>query len=311
MTTELQTPVVVGVDGSDESMLAVRYAVQEARRLGCGLRLVHAVPDFVPMAPMLPLISSESLDEVGHRLVNHAKQLAYDLTEDQIEVETVVRPGSRVHVLVAAAQDAAIVVLGHRDRSVLERVFTGSTTTGVAARAHCPVVSVPATWSGERIHGRIVVGVEEAGHAREALAAAFAAATARNATVTVLHAWKLQSPYDEAIASRVDPDEWVEPVTKTIQAILAEWREAYPDVDVVIDVRHQSPAAALVGASEDADLLVLGRRGHGAPLGIYLGSTVRTLIRESSCPVVVAPPRPADERANDLSLTADQASPQT
>ena len=57
MSTKLQGLIVAGVDGSDQSLQAVRYAVQEAQRLDVGIRLVHATPETVPLGTKLPLIS--------------------------------------------------------------------------------------------------------------------------------------------------------------------------------------------------------------------------------------------------------------
>lgn len=313
MVTRLQLPIVVGLDGTEQGIRAVRFAVREAQRVGCGVRLVHALPELVPMAPMLPLISVETFDQVGHRVANEAKQVAYDMTDGNIQVEKVVRSGSRVHVLVESGEDARLIVLGHRDRSALGRVFTASTSTGVATRAHCPVVTLPTAWAPDSRHGHVVVGVDDASRSHEALATAFVAAAARQARLTVLHAWKLQSPYDDIIASRVNGDEWKASVTAELGEAMGELREAYPAVEVDIDVRHQDPAAALLGATEGADLLVLGRRGHGAPLGFYLGSIARTLIRESRCPVEIIPLTPTHAQAStlEMTLTADELAPQT
>lgn len=292
MSNMTEEPIVVGVDGMDPSDRAVRYAVEEAQRLGCGLRLVHVAPEMVPRAPMLPMVSEESLEQLGRRIVNESKRLAEDVAGGELAVETVVRTGTKAHNLVEAAEDARLVVLGHRDRSVLGRMFTGSTSTGVAARAQCPVVCVPAAWEPEGDHHHVVVGVHDMGPSHEPLAVAFAAAASRKAKLSVLHAWKMQSPYDDIIASRSDVEEWKSAVSTKLDNTLAEWRERYPDVDVELDVSHQFPATALVGATEGADLVVVGRHGHRTRLGAHLGSIARTLIREARCPVVIAPPQP-------------------
>lgn len=312
MSTQLLGPIVVGVDGTDQSLLAVRYAVLEAQRQGCGLRLVHAAPEIVPMAPSYPLLSVENVDRVSHRIVNEAKQLVHDLTDAQVEVDTVIRSAARVRVLTEAAEDARMIVLGHRDRSILGRVFTSSTCTGVASRAHCPVVCVPTAWTPGSPRSGVVVGVEGPEHSQDALAVAFAAAAGRQCRLTVLHAWKLPSQYDEMVASRVGVEQWMAAAGAMLETLLVDWREAYPEVEVEIDVRHQCTAPALVGATEGADLLVLGRRGRGAPLGFHLGSTARTLIRESRCPVEIAPHRSSvDPLPSQRQITADQVSPQT
>jgi nucleotide-binding universal stress UspA family protein len=283
-------PVVVGVDGTDQGERAIRFAVREARRHGCGLRLVHAIHETAPLAPMLPLTSAESLSEVGERIVGSARRCVDELTGGYLPVETVVEPGTPTKVLTAAGEDARMVVLGHRDQSLLGRVFTGATTTGVGARAHCPVISVPAAWSEDEPEvGKVVVGLDGSAPAQDALALGFQAAADRRARLVVLHAWKMSSGYDDVIGSRTMVDAWFEHAGAQTEALVAPWRELYEDVEVEIALKHQYPAHALVTASEDADLVVVGRRGHGAPLGIYLGSISRTLIREGQCPVEIAP----------------------
>jgi nucleotide-binding universal stress UspA family protein len=74
-------------------------------------------------------------------------------------------------------------------------------------------------------------------------------------------------------------------LSELVQALGAE----YPGVDAEVDVRHEPPAAALVDCSRDADLLLLGRHGHGAPLGFYLGPVARAMIWEAQCPVQITP----------------------
>ncbi len=47
--------VLVGVDGSRAGSAAIRYGAHEAQRLGTGIRLVHMVPNYLPITPMYPL----------------------------------------------------------------------------------------------------------------------------------------------------------------------------------------------------------------------------------------------------------------
>ena len=303
-------PVVVGVDGSEQSDRAVHYAVAEARRRDTGITLVHAVHETAPMAAMLPLYSVEAFAEVGRRLVDDAERLVLDL-DPGMEVGTSARGGSKVGVLVDAAEHASVIVLGHRSRSLSGRVFAHSTSSGVSARAHCPVISVPDTWVPGGEHGRVVVGIDESAASHDALDVAFGEARRRKATLVVLHAWRLPTAYDDISYSRLAVDEWMGTATEEVEKTLAPFREVYPDVRVEISLRHEYAGPALVAATEDADLIVVGRRGHGAPLGIYLGSLARLLIRESKCPVEVAPQHPRRlPRAEDRLLSEDEIAPQ-
>jgi len=288
MVKETGLPVVVGVDGSEQSDRAVHYAAEEARRRGVGMTLVHAVHETAPMAAMLPLYSVESFAEVGRRIVGDAERLALGLQPD-VEIGTSVKGGSRVGVLVDAGEHASLIVIGHRSRSLTGRVLTSSTTTGVAARAHCPVVSVPDTWVPGAQHGRVVVGVDESGASHDALDLAFREARSRGARLVVMHAWRLPTAYDDISYSRVAVEEWMGEAREEMEKTLAPFRDAYKDVEVEIDLRHEYAGPALAESTEGADLLVVGRRGHGAPMGVYLGSLARMLIREGKCPVEIAP----------------------
>ena len=77
---QLRKPLVVGVDGSKDGLRAVEYAAGEAARLGCGVRLVHALHVDAPVAPMLPLFSSEGLEEVAGRVGREAAVLVERLS---------------------------------------------------------------------------------------------------------------------------------------------------------------------------------------------------------------------------------------
>lgn len=311
MVKEINLPVVVGIDGSEQSDRAVRYAVTEARRRGTGITLVHAVHETAPMAAMLPLYSVEAFTAVGRRLVEDAERLALDI-DPNVDISTSVKGGSRIGTLVDAGEHASVIVLGHRSRSLAGRVLTSSTTTGVAARAHCPVISVPDSWVEGAELGRVVVGLDQSDAAHDALDLAFREAVRRKATLTVLHAWKLPAAYDDIVYSQATLDEWLATATDEMTKALAPFRETYPDVEVEIDVRHEFPGPALVSATENTDLIVVGRRGHGAPWGIYLGSLARMLIREGRCPVEISPQHPKDipEVEERLLGTAEEVSPE-
>jgi nucleotide-binding universal stress UspA family protein len=294
MANDEHLPVVVGIDGSDQSDRAVRYAVIEARRRGTGVLLVHAVHETAPMAAMLPMYSFESFLEVGQRLVGDAESLVRRL-DPELDVGTSVKGGSRVGVILDAAERGSVVVLGHRSRTLAGRILTHSTTTGVAARAHCPVVSVPDCWPEAGTFGRIVVGIDASVASHDALALAFHEALRRNAKLVVMHAWRLPTAYDDLAYSRLAVDEWLAGAREEMDKTLAPFREVFPAVEVDVDLRHEYAGPALVASTEGADLIVVGRRGHGAPLGVYLGSLARLLIREGRCPVEIAPQHPRHE----------------
>ena len=284
MVKETNLPVVVGVDGSDQSDRAVRFAQGEARRRDVGMLLLHAVHETAPMAGMLPQLRLEHFTEVGRGLVDDSERLAFDI-DPAIEISKTVKAGSRVGLLVDAAAHASAIVLGHRSRSLASRVLTNSTTTGVAARAHCPVISVPESWIEGSDVGRIVVGVDGSDASHDALDLGFREARRRGACLVALHAWRLPVVYEGVGYATTTAEDWMTPAAEEMDKTLTPFRETYPDVKIEVDLQHEFAGPALLKATEDADLIVVGRRGHGAPWGIYLGSLARMLIREGKCPV--------------------------
>lgn len=297
-------PVVVGVDGTDHSDRAVRYAIAESRRRHTAITLVHAVTETPPTAAKLPYYSLESFIEVGQRIVGGAKKLVLESDPD-IQVSTSVQAGSRVKILVAAGDQGSVIVLGHRSRSLTGRIVASSTTTGVAARAHCPVISVPESWVTNEERGTLVVGVDKPEAAHQVLDIAFREARRRSASLVVLNAWKLPTAYEDLEASVAAVEDWRKYTSESMDNALAPFRERYPGVPLEVDIRYEYPGPALVNSTKTADLIIVGRRGHGAPWGIYLGSLARLLIRKGRCPVQVVPQHPPEGLEYDERFTVD------
>ncbi len=282
-------PVVVAVDGTEDGERALRFGAEEARRRGRGLRLVHVPHETIPMAPMLPLFSGQVLHDMGTRILADAEAQAHELVGDERSVEVVLAPGSRVPALLEAAADACAIVVAPRSPGMAKLVL-GSTTTGLAARASCPVFCVPPPDGGPLpLRKRVVVGVDGSPVSSAVLDAAFASADLRRAELVIAHAWRPSGTYDTVIGGRAFVREWVAAVERQLAELAAGNRGKYPDVRVRTEMRYQKPSAALSDLAFRADLLVLGRRGHSAPLGLLLGSTVRAVIRSEVCPVEVVP----------------------
>ncbi len=139
--------------------------------------------------------------------------------------------------------------------------------------------------------GRIVVGVDGSKNSAAALAWAIAEARVRDATVEAVLGW--HEPIMGGTAAVMIPVDYREfeesyraQLDRAVDEVVGD-----DDNDVEIDRQlvHAPAARSLLDAAEGAELLVVGRRGHGGFLGLVLGSTSQQVVWHAPCPVVVVP----------------------
>jgi nucleotide-binding universal stress UspA family protein len=132
--------IVVGVDSSRTSLKALRWALDEARLRGSDLELVHAFPrpELVGMTMVVTLPSDDELRQASEQVISDA--LAAVGGADGLTVTRHVGAGGPAGVLVEAAKDADLLVLGSRGLGGFRGMLLGSVTQQVIAHAPCPVV---------------------------------------------------------------------------------------------------------------------------------------------------------------------------
>jgi nucleotide-binding universal stress UspA family protein len=135
--------IVVGVDGSEESLRALRWALDEARLRGAPLECVHAwsLP-VVTSGGLLP-ITEGLVETLGEEAAKRVDVLFAGLDTEGVEVEKNVVEGPPAAVLVDAARDAELLVVGSRGHGGFAGLLLGSVSHQCAHHAACPVVIVP------------------------------------------------------------------------------------------------------------------------------------------------------------------------
>jgi len=135
----------------------------------------------------------------------------------------------------------------------------------------------------------IVVGVDGSSWSRTALTWAAAEAAEHGADLVVLNVWEhtLMPPAGSvSVSERFVPD----PSQRTADDLLQVIKEelgAEPSVLVQPRVKQGRPAKVLIEESANADLLVVGKRGHGGFAGLVLGSVSQHVAAYAQCPVTV------------------------
>jgi nucleotide-binding universal stress UspA family protein len=136
--------IVVGVDGSPESKEALRWALEEARLRDATVRAVHAWGNpyvFTPGFGLPEDFELPALHEAAEKLLNSTVvEVAGENPE--VEVEQIVTEGPPGSVLVDAARDAVILVVGSRGHGGFVGLLLGSVSQQCAHHAPCPVLIV-------------------------------------------------------------------------------------------------------------------------------------------------------------------------
>ena len=282
MRRTLGPPIVVGVNATAESTLALHWAVVEARLRHRPLHVVSAYhlsdPGAMAPPPTAPILRSPP------REIRDAHERALEYARNHLDVEDAsgeLAPGGAASALRRAAESAELLVVGAR-----ERMTRHSVSHAVAAHASSPTVVVrPRASEPSRT---IVAALDGSERSERAAAFAFEEAKLRGATVEVVHYWVPIGP---------DPGykEWVERVgldlREQVYESVAALRTKYPTVAARELVLEGHPAEELAARSASADLVVVGSRGHGRFVGALLGSVSQSLLGQAHGPIVVVKDR--------------------
>jgi nucleotide-binding universal stress UspA family protein len=208
----------------------------------------------------------------------------------ELKLDAEVMTGDSVPVLLREAEESSVLVVGSRGLGELRDLAAGSVMAHVATHARCPVVVVPVDWPQHpSVRNEVVVGVDGSAQSTAAIDFAFRYAELTGASVTALLAW--HDPKSTAPGDMLYPVHDLDALEQDSAAVLGEavagHSAEHPDVKVTETLVHGAAANALVDASRNARLLVVGSRGRGRFRGLLLGSVSRAVLHHAHCPVAV------------------------
>jgi nucleotide-binding universal stress UspA family protein len=285
-------PIIVGYDGSVGAEAALRWALDEARLRRAPVHLVCAVGNPLRTAPFLPVPGDWYPSDERHEaqaLLDRAVTAATSATPPRIEITATVLDGPASTVLCEQSRHAGMLVLGHRGLGGFAGLLLGSVSLAVTTHAHCPVVIVRNGDQTQTAVRPVAVGVDESAEAERAIGFAFEEAALRGVGLLAVRAWTPPTPaWRSDIRPLVADVAEIETAERhVLSTALSGWPQKYPAVAVTTrliptDVRH-----ALATVSHDAQLVVVGSRGHGGLGGLLLGSVGHHLLHHAACPVAV------------------------
>jgi nucleotide-binding universal stress UspA family protein len=284
--------VLVGVDGSPESVEAARFAAVEAAIRGLDLLVVHAGVTGSGRSRR-DGAGTGAHPATGQALVDDV--LSHVRVAPATVVRTVVEAAPAAALLTALSGDAALLVLGQHHFQLSDRRLGGQVAPAVGASARCPLVVVPAGWTrtvavSAHLGPRpVVVGVGGTSAADAVLQIAYEEAELRRAPVLILHTATGAGPATSERAASM----------RNLAQIVAGQHQDHPDVAIDYRIVPAATMTAWVDASSRASLMVLGRprspRGHRS----WQHSVARAMLHQTRCPLVVVPADARSAAADD------------
>ena len=283
MTSVNGVRILVGYDGSDDSVAALTFAATEAVARGGVLHLVYAVDDTVLNSAWGIVFDVEAVRNAGQDLLDAAREQAHGrgVPLERIETECVV--GQPAAVLSKLSETSSLVVVGRRAESGPHAMFVGSTAAGLAGTAGCPVIMTSALNDATASKNAIGVGFDPGARGTIAVEWALKRARRLGATVRVVTVVKRPTPrlLGGGAPSDAAREKTMSDVRARVQAAVDAVAAKVPGVQVAVEVRYGCPIDELVALSQEVDLLI----GSVHPVfpTYSLGGVVRGLMAHGAC----------------------------
>jgi nucleotide-binding universal stress UspA family protein len=286
--------IVVGVDGSPASTVAVQWAARDAELRKVPLTLVHVVRATAGTWLETPLLPEwmRGQRERGRQVIDDALKIVDESCQrGPAQVHCEMPSANAVPALVDLSKNAELVVVSRHGTGTLRGRHMGSVTSGLVYHAHCPVAVIhdEAPPNADVAQSPVLVGIDGSPESELATAIAFDEASRRKVGLVALHAWSDVSVFDSAFD--LPGPRWPELKSIEDEALaerLAGWGERYPDMSVRRVVVRDEPAHQLVDQSQWAQLVVVGSHGRGGFAGMLLGSISAAVVMLARVPVIVA-----------------------
>lgn len=284
--------IIVGYDGSEGSTLALTWAAKTASQRNRTLEVITTWS--MPAADLgigaSAMVQQDLVDELrkeAQSANDEGLALAAELGANAIGEVIAGRPAS---AMVHHSEDAEMLVVGSHGSGGLTGFLLGSVSRQIATHAACPTVVVRPAKTDT---ADMVVGVDGSEHSLKALRWAFEQASFTGGGLHVLHSWEIPPTWSMVEVPSYEPEvlirDYGNAELRDTSEAMAGFRDDFPDVKVRQEVMKGSPVKALVKASENAAMLVVGSRGLGGFRGLLLGSVSHAVVHKAACSVAVVP----------------------
>jgi nucleotide-binding universal stress UspA family protein len=304
--------VLIPVDFSPPSMVAVNCGIELARKLRATVTLLHVMEfQFVGGYPFV-VEAAENDTARRERAERMLSALAAPEDQDDLDLRIAVRSGDVKDEIVAAIceQNADMVVMGTHGRGLFRRLVIGSITEGILRKVPIPVLTVCRTNRPLAVK-RLLFATDFSECSRQAFRDVLQFARDMNCQLVIVHALQKAS----LVLSTVDvatyiSEEDVQEATGKIASLVEEASRAGVGTESIL--KEGVPMEVILRAAEDtgADIIVLPVQHKGFIEKALLGTTAEPVIRDADVPVLCIPINVAEEELPATQLDRASVDPE-
>jgi nucleotide-binding universal stress UspA family protein len=297
------TKILVPVDFSPPSAVAVNHAVLLARRFRAKLSLLHVIEPSTALMYTFPTESEEAERQRFERAERMLGAMLGPEDQDDLDLETTVAVGDIAAVIELAVheQHPDIVVMGTHGRGLVGRWVIGSVTQSLLRKIDVPILTVchatrPLSFK------RMVFATDFLGASAKGLEFTLDLAATLNAEVVVAHVIDKRPvvTYETPeVAAVFDAEQkrYFEETQRMFKQIESEARVRKVKVETVVAEGFAADALSRVADENTVDFIVMAVSRKSRMDRILLGTTAEKVIRDANVPVLSIPVRHVDERS--------------
>ena len=297
------TKILLATDGSEDSELAARTALELSKRLDSEVHVIHVAPEYPYVHAYYDL-----RHQAEEERLRREDQRKLDEYVDDVQkaggtiAESYLRVGDAAKEIVELAEELGVglVILGGQGHGRIRRALMGSVSTSVLRHAHCSILIVRGHGGSEQeresLVGKVLVAMDGSEGASAAARAAMEIAKATGSEVHVAYAMQ-----EERYRPHLGPEMWerweegFEHAKRSARSWVEEQANGMRGEGTKTVESHLllgRPDAAIVWLAEElgAGLLLVGSRGLGGIRRVLIGSVSDSVVRHAHCSVMVIRP---------------------
>lgn len=277
--------ILIPVDFSDTSLLAIKHGAFIAQFTKADLSLLHVVNiPFISQDMFVPLVNFEDQSGIEKKAMQKLMELAADVKKEYgINVESIIKIGSPSNEICNVAKEikASLIIMGTHGYSALQEIIIGSNALKVVTNAPCPTMAMSSVAS-HKGYTKIVMPFDTTVTSRHKVNFTLEFAKKFNASV---HAVALLGSSEEADKPAM------ELILNQVKDLAKEKGVSFHS-DLQMDVKNRATATVNYANDKGADLIVIMTDQDAELSGLFLGPYAQQVLHISKVPVISI--RPAE-----------------